>query len=103
MRHYQGPEDVAVWLDLRRRAFARQRVGVRDWDASDFEREFLEKSWWRPDAMWFALWDNRANLTGTPYLMNSWWNPNRRIKQYEGSHWQKGCYPTRRLDVGGKA
>jgi hypothetical protein len=21
--------------------------------------------------------------------MSSWWTPNRRIKQYEGSHWQK--------------
>lgn len=54
LRHYAGPEDIAIWLDLRRRAFARQKVGVRDWDASDFEREFLQKSWWRPGAMWFA-------------------------------------------------
>ena len=42
-----------------------------------------------PDSMWFALWDNQANLIGTPYLLNSWWNPARRIKQYEGSHWVK--------------
>jgi hypothetical protein len=43
----------------------------------------------KPDAMWFALWDNRANLLGMPYLLNTWWNPGRRIKQYEGSHWVK--------------
>jgi Domain of unknown function (DUF1906) len=42
-----------------------------------------------PDAMWFALWDNKANVDGTPYLLNSWWNPGRRIKQYQGSHWVK--------------
>jgi hypothetical protein len=40
----------------------------------------------KPDAMWFALWDNKANVTGTPYLLNSWWNPDRRIKQYQGGH-----------------
>jgi hypothetical protein len=40
----------------------------------------------KPDAMWFALWDKKANLLGMPYLLNSWWNPDRRIKQYEGSH-----------------
>lgn len=54
LRHYEGEHDIETWLDLRRRAFARQRLGVGDWDASDFRREFLDKSWWRPDAMWFA-------------------------------------------------
>jgi GNAT superfamily N-acetyltransferase len=54
VRSFQGQADVEVWLDLRRRAFARQPLGVRDWDASDFQREFIEKSWWRPEAMWFA-------------------------------------------------
>jgi hypothetical protein len=43
----------------------------------------------KPDSMWFALWDNKANTAGTPYLLNSWWNPNRRIKQYQGGHWVK--------------
>jgi hypothetical protein len=40
----------------------------------------------KPDSMWFALWNNKANLDGTPYLLGSWWNPNRRIKQYKGGH-----------------
>ncbi|HEY3958795.1 MAG TPA: DUF1906 domain-containing protein [Streptosporangiaceae bacterium] len=40
----------------------------------------------KPDSMWFALWNNKANLVGTPYLLGSWWNPNRRIKQYKGGH-----------------
>jgi ribosomal protein S18 acetylase RimI-like enzyme len=54
LRHFVGQQDVEVWLELRRRAFARQKLGVRDWDAGDFEREFLHKSWWHTDAMWFA-------------------------------------------------
>jgi GNAT superfamily N-acetyltransferase len=54
LRNYCGPEDVALWLDLRRRAFARQRVGVGDWDEADFRREFLNKPWWNPQHMWFA-------------------------------------------------
>jgi hypothetical protein len=43
----------------------------------------------KPDAMWFALWDNQANLAGTPYLLSPWWTPNRRIKQYQGPHWRE--------------
>jgi ribosomal protein S18 acetylase RimI-like enzyme len=54
LRHYEGPQDVETWLDIRRRAFARQKLGVGNWDASDFEREFVQKHWWRPEAMWFA-------------------------------------------------
>jgi GNAT superfamily N-acetyltransferase len=54
LRHYAGRRDIETWLDLRRRAFARQKVGIGDWDAADFEREFLQKPWWRPECMWFA-------------------------------------------------
>ena len=54
VRHFCGMEDIEIWLDLRRRAFARQRLGIRDWDAADFEREFLCKPWWHPEAMLFA-------------------------------------------------
>jgi len=54
LRHYRGHEDIAIWLELRRRAFARQPLGVRDWSEADFEREFLQKHWWRAEAIWFA-------------------------------------------------
>ncbi|MBI3837654.1 MAG: GNAT family N-acetyltransferase [Planctomycetia bacterium] len=54
LRHFAGPGDVEIWLDLRRRSFARQKLGVRDWDAGDFAREFLHKDWWHSEAMWFA-------------------------------------------------
>ncbi|MEX0675794.1 MAG: GNAT family N-acetyltransferase [Pirellulales bacterium] len=54
LRNYAGTQDVETWLDLRRRAFAREKVGIGNWDAADFEREFLTKPWWRPGAMWLA-------------------------------------------------
>jgi len=63
LRHYRGSDDIEVWLDLRRRAFARQKLGVRDWAAEDFCREFLEKGWWRPETMWFA---EASSVEGEP-------------------------------------
>jgi hypothetical protein len=41
-----------------------------------------------PDALWFALWDNAGNLTGTPYLPKNRW-PSDRDKQYAGGHNRK--------------
>lgn len=54
LRTFRFPEDVAGWLELRRRAFARQRLGVRDWTMEDFEREFSVKPWWNPEHIWLA-------------------------------------------------
>jgi GNAT superfamily N-acetyltransferase len=54
LRHFVGTADVEPWLELRRRAFARQKLGVRDWNAEDFAQEFLRKPWWQPEAMWLA-------------------------------------------------
>jgi GNAT superfamily N-acetyltransferase len=54
VRTFAGPADVDIWLDLRNRAFAREKVGVRAWDNSDFQAEFLSKPWWQPQRMWFA-------------------------------------------------
>ena len=39
-----------------------------------------------PNSMWFALWDERANLQGAPYLRASWWSGGHRLKQYRGPH-----------------
>ena len=39
----------------------------------------------KPNSIWFALWDGRANLNGTPYVLPAWW-PSRRLKQYMGGH-----------------
>ena len=48
------PEDVDRWLALRQRAFAREKLGVREWSAADFEEEFLTKPWWNPAHCWLA-------------------------------------------------
>jgi len=39
-----------------------------------------------PQDMWFALWDNVQNLTGSPYLTGAVWPDTERSKQYEGGH-----------------
>jgi hypothetical protein len=38
----------------------------------------------KPDAMWFALWDKKSNLTGTPYLPAGSWASDR-VKQFQGN------------------
>jgi hypothetical protein len=38
----------------------------------------------KPQAIWFALWDNVVNLTGSPYLTSAVWPANARSKQYAG-------------------
>jgi len=64
LRNYSGPEDIKTWIELRRKAFARQRLGIGEWDHADFEREFLSKSWWNSSNMWFAD-DPRGVSLGT--------------------------------------
>jgi GNAT superfamily N-acetyltransferase len=60
LRNYRGEGDIAIWLGLRAKAFARQRVGVRTWDRADFEREMLGRWWWKPEWMWFVETDGAA-------------------------------------------
>jgi len=38
-----------------------------------------------PQAIWFALWDNTNNLTGTPYMTSAVWPVASRSKQYVGN------------------
>jgi hypothetical protein len=38
----------------------------------------------KPQAIWFALWDNAANLTGSPYMTPAVWSASARSKQYAG-------------------
>jgi Domain of unknown function (DUF1906) len=38
-----------------------------------------------PQAIWFALWDNATNLTGSPYMNSSVWPQTSRSKQYAGN------------------
>ena len=39
-----------------------------------------------PQAIWIALWDNAANLTGSPYITSAVWPTSARSKQYAGPH-----------------
>lgn len=66
VRTYRGRADIATWLDLRHRAFARSRLGVRQWAEGDFEQEFLTKSWWLPEHLWFA--ESGSQAVGTVTL-----------------------------------
>ena len=38
-----------------------------------------------PQAVWFALWDNAADLDGTPYVTSAVWPSASRSKQYQGN------------------
>ena len=54
IRAFESDADIPRWLTLRRRAFARERIGVGDWHETDFRREFLSKPWWSPQRMWLV-------------------------------------------------
>jgi hypothetical protein len=38
-----------------------------------------------PQAIWFALWDNGTNMTGSPYMSSAVWPVTSRSKQYAGN------------------
>jgi len=67
LRTYRGPEDIGPWLQLRHAAFARERLGVRQWTEEDFASEFLDKPWWQPARMWLA----EAGNPSEPILVGS--------------------------------
>jgi ribosomal protein S18 acetylase RimI-like enzyme len=54
VRSYRDESDIEPWLELRHQAFARQRIGVRQWNRDDFLAEFVNRWWWQPQRMWLA-------------------------------------------------
>lgn len=42
----------------------------------------------KPDSVWFAHWDGKAETHGSPYLLDEWWGTHRRIKQFKGGHYE---------------
>jgi GNAT superfamily N-acetyltransferase len=54
LRNFEGASDILTWLDIRRQTFSKERLGVRDWTAEDFEGEMTGKPWWRDDWCWLA-------------------------------------------------
>jgi GNAT superfamily N-acetyltransferase len=61
-------DDVTAWLDLRRRAFAKEHPAVRDWTATEFAREFTSKPWWQPQHCWFAVKGDNAQVIASAML-----------------------------------
>jgi GNAT superfamily N-acetyltransferase len=68
VRTYAGSEDIAAWLAIRQRAFAREKLGVRDWNVEDFLQEFFHKPWWNPERFWLAETDHEPIATVTMAL-----------------------------------
>ena len=52
LRTFEEQADLAPWLALRQATFAREKLGVRDWDLADFHQEFVNKPWWKPAHCW---------------------------------------------------
>lgn len=62
VRSFDAEADIQHWLELRNQAFAKQRLGVRQWDHEDFVREFFQHWWWQPDRMWLAEIDQGSSV-----------------------------------------
>ena len=99
LRHYAGPADAAAWLELRSRAFAREKVGVGRWDLADFEREFLQKEWWSPARMWLAEALDRSGLP-CPVGTITWADRGREGDIRPAVHWLAVLPSSRRRGVG---
>jgi GNAT superfamily N-acetyltransferase len=99
IRHYAGPADIPVWLELRARAFAREKVGVGRWEVTDFEREFLQKAWWSPERMWLAQATDRLGIP-CPVGTVAWADRGREGEIRPAVHWLAVLPSCRRRGVG---
>ena len=69
VRNYRGPDDIAIWLEIRRQAFATEKPAARRWTADDFTAEVLDKPWWSPARMWLAENVEDGSPLGTVMLV----------------------------------
>ncbi|MEX0427199.1 glycoside hydrolase domain-containing protein [Nocardioides sp. DS6] len=53
--------------------------------AVDNARVYRPTTFKLPDRLWIADWDGKANTSST-YVRNDGWQPDRRMKQYQGGH-----------------
>jgi GNAT superfamily N-acetyltransferase len=99
LRNYRGAADIELWLAIRAAAFAREQVGVGQWDAGDFEREFLSKPWWSPGRMWLA---EIAQIDGTCRAVGSvtWADRGRPPELKAAVHWLAVLPGYRRHGIG---
>ncbi|MDH3716992.1 MAG: GNAT family N-acetyltransferase [Planctomycetota bacterium] len=68
VRNYRGPDDIALWLEIRRQAFATESPAARPWTVHDFTAEVLDKPWWSPARMWLAENFQDGSSLGTVML-----------------------------------
>ncbi len=54
VRGFSGEPDIDGWLALRQRAFARARLGVREWTIDEFRHELSDRWWWDSERLWIA-------------------------------------------------
>jgi hypothetical protein len=47
---------------------------------------YLDATYTRPDVVWNAQWDNKANLTGWRGVSDDHWPEHQRVKQFRGDH-----------------
>jgi GNAT superfamily N-acetyltransferase len=70
LRSFEDPRDLAGWLALRQRTFAREKLGVRDWGETDFRQEFSSKPWWNPQNCWLIQTNQAQSSLKIPVLSN---------------------------------
>jgi GNAT superfamily N-acetyltransferase len=68
LRSFEDPRDLAGWLALRQRTFAREKLGVRDWGETDFRQEFSSKPWWNPQYCWLIETNQTKSFLKLPVL-----------------------------------
>ena len=52
----------------------------------DLSNAYNSGTYVRPDAIWFARWNNVASVWGEPYAPNAQWGSHQRVKQFRGPH-----------------
>lgn len=99
LRHYGGADDVLPWLRLREAAFARQRLGVRQWTPEEFRAELLDKPWWSNERMWLA---EAVAAGGLPQLVGTitWADRATASEVRPAIHWLAVAPAWRRRGVG---
>jgi len=99
LRHFAGDADIEAWLRLRDAAFARQRVGVRQWTPDDFRAELQAKPWWSHQRMWLA---EALESGGAPTLVGTvtWADRSNATEVRPAIHWLAVSPAWRRRGVG---
>lgn len=53
---------------------------------ADQNAVYLNKSFHKPDVIWFANWDRRRSVWNDPWINNKYWTAHQRHHQYLGGH-----------------